>query len=177
MPEDIPIVLAGIAASKNIVDTRTIFVTCYFGVLVADFILYFFGYFFGKRLLAAGTKSKFIPYLTDEKVESTRLALRRNRFFYIALGRHFFPVRTVTFLCAGALHISFVEFAIADGLAALISVSLVLGLGVLLGEKLTPEVISGLINQYALYAFAAIVVALFIFYKIRRRRSANAQPH
>lgn len=179
IPEDIPVILGGVAASKGIVSLHAVFLTCYCGVLFADQVIYFVGYYFGPKLLEAGTKSSFIPSITAERVEAVREGLRRRRLLYIFIGRHLFPVRTATFLSAGALRIPYLEFLLADALAALVSVTIVLWLGWFLGGTLTPEVISHLVAEGHYYLTAIIVLSVVVvllrrhFKKMARRRVAG----
>ena len=170
VPEDIPIILAGIAAAQKIVSTQGIFLTCYVSVVIADIFIFMVGWLFGQKLLKAGTKSRFLPVVTEDKVETIREGLRKRRLLYIFIARHLFAVRTLTFLISGALRIPISEFIIADAIAALISVSLMMGLGYFLGETLTPEVINHLVSQASLYLLAAVVIvaAIYLFRKKKK---------
>ena len=109
----------------------------------------------------ASTRSSFFPAITENRVNEIREGLRRKKLLYIFIGRHLFPVRTVTFLTAGALRIPFLEFLFADALAALISVFIMVGLGFFLGSHLTPETTNYLINQAHIYILYGIVFILF----------------
>ena len=172
IPEDLPVLLAGVAASQRIVTSQAIFLTCYVGVLIGDQIMYFVGYKFGHRLLNAGKRSRFFPSITDARINEIRDGLRRRRLTYIFLGRHLFPLRTVTFITAGAVRIPFVEFLAADALAACVSVMLMLGLGVFLGHKLTPERVEVIAHELhnIILGIVALLVILFVCYHYYRRR-------
>lgn len=174
IPEDVPLILAGVAASKKIVSLQGIFLTAYVGVIVADQIIYLFGYAFGQKLLARGTKSRFFPSITEDRVELIREGLRKKRLLYILLGRHFFPLRTATFLIAGALAIPYWEFLAADAFAALLSVGIVVWLGYFLGEKLTPEVIRHLIHQAHYYILIITCAAALVWLLTKKRRQRKA---
>lgn len=181
IPEDIPILLAGVAASKGIVHAHFVFLTCYVGVLLADQIVFLIGYLFGPKMLSAGTRSRFFPSITEERVEEIRTGLRKRRLLYIFVGRHLFPVRSVTFLTAGALRIPYLEFLFADALAALISVTIVMGIGYYLGEQLSPEVVQHLVNEahYYISGFAVLILLFFCFrycYRSARRAKKGKKP-
>lgn len=144
---------------------------CYLGVVLADLMIYGIGYKFGPRLLSYGTLSPFLPSVTPERVERVRVGLRKKRFMYIFLGRHLFPLRSVTFLTAGALRIPFLEFLISDLIAALISVALMIGLGFILGETITPEMLNHIGKEVHWYgAILTILVLIFIAFRIWKRR-------
>lgn len=168
VPEDIPILLGGVAAANNIVSYQSIFLICYLGVMLGDQIMFFIGHRYGQRILSAGTKSPFFPSITEDKVNEVREGLRKRRLLYIFIARHLFPIRSVTFVVAGALHIPFVEFFIADAFAAFISVGVMVGLGALLGETLSAETITHLAKQ-AHYYIIGIVVLLALGYLMNKR--------
>ncbi len=173
IPEDLPLVLAGVVASQGVVSIRGIYLTSYFGVVIADQIIYFIGFLFGKKLVNAGIKSPLLPKVNLEKINTIRDGLRKKRLVYILLGRHLFPLRTATFITAGALGIPYFEFLVADAFAALISVSLVIGFGYFLGEQLSPDVIKYMINQiHYVILFATLLGLLiyFIYKKFKRNK-------
>ena len=174
IPEDVPLLLAGIASSQGIVSIELIWITCYVGVMAADLLLYFAGYFFGGKILEAGTRSKFFPAITEKSIERIRNGLRKRRLTIIFIGRHLFPVRTVTFLTTGALKVPFLEFLLADGIAALVSVTIVVSLGYYLGGQLTPEVISHFIQQAHVYV-SVFLIFLVLYYMARWRRKNREQ--
>ncbi|MCB0323237.1 MAG: DedA family protein [Bdellovibrionales bacterium] len=177
IPEDIPILLGGVAGAKGIVALPAVFATCYAGVLLADQVVFCIGYFFGQRILSAGTNSRFLPSITPERIQEVREGLRKRRLLYIFVGRHLFPVRSVTFLTAGALRIPYWEFLIADALAALISVSIVLGVGYYLGEQLTPEVVSHIVHDLHYYITGLValsLVVLLVRHWVRRKKRLSA---
>jgi membrane protein DedA with SNARE-associated domain len=184
MPEDIPLVLAGIAISKEVVYPPYILLICYLGVIFSDQVLFLIGYYFGNKLLSmeADPNSAISSFIAEERVNKIRDGLRRKRFLYIFIGRHFFPVRTATFLIAGSLRMPFLEFFISDLLAGFISVSLIVFLGWLIGQQLLDEeVFKHLSREFPLYITAIIFLMLTpVIYKkckywriIRKRKNRN----
>ena len=168
IPEDIPIILGGVAASKNIVDLRAVFLVCYLGVLLSDQVMFLGGYWFGPKLMSAGSKMPMFRHVTPERMDEIRDGLLRRQLFYIFLARHLFPLRSVTFLTAGALRVPFFEFFLADAFAGLVSVSIILGLGYLLGERLTPPVVQHLVDR-AHYYILLFVLLCTVGWLISRR--------
>jgi len=114
VPEDIPILIAGVISARGLLSLQVMFLTCYIGVLIADQFVYWIGFFFGKKVLELGTKSKYFKLMTAERVEEVRNGLREKRLLYIFIGRHLFPIRSATFLTAGSLRIPYLEFLVAD---------------------------------------------------------------
>jgi membrane protein DedA with SNARE-associated domain len=178
IPEDIPLIIAGVVAANGAVPLTSIAIVCYTGVVLADLMIYGVGYKFGPRLLSFGTHSPFLPSVTQERVEKVRNGLRKRRFLYIFLGRHLFPLRSVTFLTAGALRIPFLEFLVSDLIAALISVAIMVSIGYLLGETITPEMLQHIgreIHWYGGLATILVVLALLLRYLRRKRKKMQLQ--
>lgn len=173
IPEDIPILFGGVAAAKHIVHLPNVFITCYLGVVLADQLIYAIGYHFGNKVLSAGTKSRFFPSITEERVNEIREGLRRRRFVYIFIGRHLFPLRTATFITAGALRIRFFDFFIADLVAALISVPIIMAIGHTIGRNLEPQMLTQLAEDLNWYIFGIVLIGIII-YLIRRIRKKKA---
>ena len=174
IPEDLPVLLAGIVAAKGAVPLTTIAIACYVGVIVADLMIYAIGYKLGPKLVSYGTKSPFLPAITSERVEKIRVSLNKHQFICIFLGRHLFPLRTVTFLSAGALRVPFMEFLVSDLIAAIISVTLMIGLDYFLGESITPDSLKEIqndLNYYAIAASVLVVIILLIRRKYKQSRS------
>jgi len=176
IPEDIPILLGGVAAAKNIVQIRTMFLICYLGVMVGDQIMFFIGYHFGQRLLDAGTRSRFFPAITQNKVNEVRDGLRKRRLLFIFMARHLFPIRSVTFIAAGALRIPYFEFLAADAIAAFVSVGVVLFIGHWLGQRVTPEMVQHFAhaaNFYIVLGVLIIVLALLLHFRLKHKSPRN----
>lgn len=179
IPEDLPVLLGGVAAAKNVVSFHAVFLICYSGVMIGDMSMYLFGRFFGQKILDAGTRSPFFPGFTDEKIATIRDGLRKRRLLYIFIGRHLFPIRSLTFVTAGAVRVPFLEFLIADAIAALVSVAIMLWLGYLLGGKLTPEMLNHLAHELHYYIIGFILIFAGLYYlnykRLKRRQLRSAK--
>ena len=51
IPEEVPIITAGILAAKGTLDPRLAFLCCVFGAIAGDSIMYAIGYYFGHGVL------------------------------------------------------------------------------------------------------------------------------
>ncbi len=180
IPEDLPVLLAGIVIAKGAVPLSSMALVCYAGVIIADLMIYGIGYKLGPRLVSYGTHSPFLPSVTKERVEKIREGLRKRRFLCIFIGRHLFPIRSVTFLTAGALRIPFLEFLISDLLAGFISIGLMLSLGMYLGEQITPEMFNYVGDELHFLAIVVslivLLLALYFYYRrIRKIRKSKSE--
>ncbi len=183
IPEELPLIVGGLAVASGELSAEIMFGICFAGVLIGDQFMYFVGRFIGNRLLEAGKRSPLLPAITEERINEVRDGLRRKRLFYIFVGRHLFFLRSVTFLAAGSLRIPFLEFFFADFLAACFSVSIFFGLGYWLGGQVSPEFVPNVIHYARTVLMGVVCLGLFVFIvaaiaKSRRKRlkaeSANA---
>ncbi len=182
IPEDLPLIFAGVAVEKGLVELLPMATTAYIGVLIGDQFLYFIGYRYGKGLIKKGVDSPWFPSLTHDRVRLVRDQWTKHRYWLIIAARHLFPIRAVTFLSAGTLHVPYIDFLIADAIAAVMSVGLMMGIGYFIGESLTPEVTQHLVDR-AHYYIIALLLIIGIGYSCRRallsliarRRTANKQ--
>ena len=173
IPEDLPLFLGGVAAAQKLINLPILFIVSYLGVVLGDQIIYWFGYIFGEKLLRAGAKSSLLPSLTEERLLLVQQKWRNRRLMYFLLARHLFPLRSVTFLSAGALRVPYLEFLITDAIAAFISVIFMLGIGLYIGHYLTRDVVEHIISEshfYILISTVIICAALGLKYWFQAKR-------
>ena len=173
IPEDLPLLAAGVLAQQGAVRLEIVFLVCYVAVLIGDLIIYGAGYYFGPALL---NHRWICNSLNEVRVERIRLSLEKRSVLAIFLARHLFYLRTVTFLACGMVRMSPVKFIIADAIAALISAPIMIGLGYLFAEHL--DVILVAIEKGQIFLMVAAIPAGIWGYSVwsrRRKRRALAQ--
>lgn len=174
IPEELPILVGGMAGAKDS-SFAVMFLVCYLGALFGDNMMYFVGRFLGIKVLQAGVRSPIFPQITPRRVRKVRDGMRRNRLVFFLICRHLFFLRGATFVVSGSLRIPYFEFLIADGLAAVVSVSLFLSLGYFLGERLSPELITLIIRQANLILLGVLAAGIVIFAILARITARNGE--
>ncbi len=157
IPEDITLVAGGMMAYYGVCDVRTMIAVCMLGVMLGDSIIYFLGFKFGRAL----TRKKFFARLVSEErldLVAERFRTRGNKLLFAA---RFMPgLRAPIFFSAGTLHVPYWAFFLYDGVAALISVPLIVGAVYRYGDHLD-MVVRGIQNaQYGILAVIVSVIAL-----------------
>lgn len=133
IPEDVPLIIAGVLVQRGNADLTLAFLVCYGAILLGDVLIFALGYKIGPKLFQTRFfKAKFTPELVG-KITS---GLERHALVMIFLARHLFYLRSATFLTCGAFRMNFLRFLAADAVAALISAPLMMGLGFLASEHL-----------------------------------------
>jgi membrane protein DedA with SNARE-associated domain len=177
LPEDIPLFFAGLFAAQGKMNLAIAAITAWFGIIGGDCILYGLGMRFGTAI----TKVPIIGHHIDE----TRLKWTHEKFeqygiWVVAIGRMVAGIRGVMVLTAGTIRFNIVKFLIADGLAAIVSGGLFLGLGYYCGIKMgDPHQLERKIEHYktlvSICVFGAVSLWLgWVWWQNRRRGKRKA---
>jgi membrane protein DedA with SNARE-associated domain len=132
-PEDAVLIMSGLLIAHGVIALAPALLVIYPSLLIADFILYSIGRKYGRRVVEHKRFSKMVSPATLSRLEEK---FTRWGALMVFLGRHFVGFRAPIFLISGVMRISRTKFLIADGLSAIITISITLGLGYLGGNSL-----------------------------------------
>jgi membrane protein DedA with SNARE-associated domain len=169
IPEEVPVLAAGVLSSVGTTRWSIALPVCVVGVLTGDTVLYWVGHHWGERVM----NWRLVRYvLSPEREERLKGAYRRHAFKTIFAARHVMGVRAAAFLTAGIAHVPFWKFFAADGLAALVSVPIGFGIAYFFTDQLD-RVLSDVkrVERWAVLAglvVLAVVLALAAWKKARR---------
>ncbi len=165
IPEEVPIVLAGIFSSQGRMEPELAFAACLFGALLGDSVMYAIGYHFGHGLVAAHPKlGKFLGAQREAYFEQ---AIQRHGFKIMLLARFMVGIRGPVYLAAGVVRMPFRRFLLWDLVCATLVVGTFFGLSYTYGEQIT-DLIRDAEMKLTLVALAVIGVA--VLWWMRRRR-------
>lgn len=165
IPEDVPLVLAGILLQADKISIQTTFPLCYAAVIGGDVLIYWVGRKFG---LALFKKRWFKSRFPLSRIKSIRAGLEKRSILMIFIARHLFYLRSLTFLTCGAVRMDFEKFILADALAGLISLAVMIGLGYLAAEHY--EAVLQWFEQARNWSLFIGLLALGIFLMYRWRK-------
>ena len=169
IPEDLPLLLAGVAIQQELVAWGPAFFVCYTAIICGDIVIYGVGRYFGAGLFRAGWFRSRVPH---SKVRALRRGLERRSFVTIVIARHLFYLRTITFLTCGAVRMRFATFVISDMLAALVSASLMISVGYLGASKYSDFTERlGEVRWVGLVVGIVILVIAFVTYRWSARQA------
>ncbi len=171
VPEDIPLILAGVLVQMGKAKLVWIALVCYFGILIGDLIIYFVGRRLGPKLFQ---KAWFKSRLSSSRLRRVKFRLEKRSLLMILLARHLFYFRTITFLICGAVRMQFMKFLIADAIAALVSVPLMLGLGYLLAEHY--EAAFEFVKKIKWVTLGLVVAGVGGYWFYARRKTVRTDP-
>jgi membrane protein DedA with SNARE-associated domain len=125
IPEEVPIVAAGVLSHEGLARWWLALPVCFLGVLSGDVVLYWTGRRWGERVLGWRAVAWV---LTPPRAARLTAAYREHAMKTVAVARHVAGLRAAAFLTAGIARVPFWKFMLADAGAALVSVPAAFGL-------------------------------------------------
>lgn len=133
IPEEIPVLAAGVLAKEEVVRWWVALPVCIVGVLAGDTVLYWLGHHWGEHILEWRVVRRL---LTREREESLKAAYRRHGVKIVFVARHITGLRAAAFLTAGIARVPFSQFLAVDAGAALIGVPVSFGIAFVFTDQL-----------------------------------------
>ena len=121
IPEELPVVAAGVLSREGLAQWWLAFPVCVLGVLSGDVILYWTGHHWGERVLA-WRPVRWV--LSPERERHLKAAYCRHAVKTIVIARHVIGLRAAAFLTAGIARVPFWKFLATDAAAAMLGLPL-----------------------------------------------------
>ena len=122
IPEDITLFAAGYYCYKADSNVFLMIVVSFAGVLIGDTIIFTLGHRYGRRIAARWPFSKFLP---AERLDYVSGKLKTGGRKLIFAARFMPGLRAPVYFTAGTLHLPYRTFFLYDGMAAVLSVPLI----------------------------------------------------
>jgi membrane protein DedA with SNARE-associated domain len=132
VPEDLVLLASGFLISAGALDTEAALAVIYLGMLISDFLLYSIGKRLGPLVVE---QKRFKRFLTPARLDSIEQKFKKRGVLVILVGRHLAGLRVQIFLAAGIMKMSAARFVMADAVSALVTISIMVGLGYRGGES------------------------------------------
>jgi membrane protein DedA with SNARE-associated domain len=132
VPEEAPIIIAGILSRNGKMHWIPALASCFAGVLVGDFVVYFLGFFYGEKVLSLPLTRKFLTKARETQIKGY---FDRHGVKILILGRFAVGFRTAAYLTAGILRLPTLKLLLTDLFAASISTFLMFGLSYAFASK------------------------------------------
>ena len=181
IPEDIPLIYGGVMAGQGKLDVTIHFLVSMIFILIGDTCLYFIGKKLAQKKknsnsdtdLDTQESSRFDKLIKPEMRVKVQSYFDRYGSWAVFFGRFVAGVRGAVFLTAGLTGFPLKRFLVLDGLAALVSVPIWIGIGLWFGKRWT--VIVDSIKSYQMYVIGAAVLIILTWWLVKRKRTATTQ--
>jgi membrane protein DedA with SNARE-associated domain len=170
VPEEVPLVFAGVLSSAGTLNPWFAFVSCLTGAVLGDSLMYGIGRHFGHGWLTQ--HPKIARWIDAEKEEKFEHAVRRHGFKVLLLTRFLIGVRGPVYYAAGAAKVPFWRFLLWDLISATLVVGVVFGLAYRFGDGIAKFVHEAEIALTVLVLGFATVGVLFIYKRQTKRMAA-----
>ena len=167
IPEEAPILAAGILAHQEVIRWWLALLVCFAGVMSGDIVLYWIGHHWGEHIME-WRLTRFV--LTREREKVLIEKYHRHGIKIVFTARFVAGFRAAAFLTAGIVKIPFWKFALVDGVAALVGVPLGFGVAYLFTDQL-PAILHGVHRVERLLTLAGMVVLAAIIAFAAYRKS------
>jgi membrane protein DedA with SNARE-associated domain len=174
VPEEIPIIAAGVASSVGTLNPWLAFLCCLIGALAGDAVIYVIGYHFGHSLVTR--HPRFAHLLHAEREAKIEAMIRRHGLKVFFLSRFMVGIRAPVYLTAGILRMSFRRFILIDTVCATAVVGVFFGLGYIYGDHV--RALLRLIRRSEIGLSVAVVtgICVVVLYYWWRRRRLSRNP-
>jgi membrane protein DedA with SNARE-associated domain len=170
-PEDTTIMLCGFLIASGVMGLLPSFMVVYIGLLMADFFLYSVGKKYGRRVVE---HRRFHRLISPERLLILEGKFRKRGVLVIFIGRHLIGLRAQIFIVAGIMKMSSIKFLIADAVTALVTITLMGGIGYFAGNRI--EIVKenmARIGYTVIFVFAMFLGSWIAFRYFKTRGKLN----
>ncbi|MGI5088629.1 DedA family protein [Treponema sp. OMZ 305] len=157
--EDIIVITAALLCKQEKASIPAFYAALYFGAVISDCLVYFWGWLLGRGRISSRFFSKLI---SENSVIRISRALNRHGFFTFLCGRFIpFGVRNIISMTSGFVNFPFYKFACFDAIAAVCNISALFWLVYFLGQR----------GSHFMKIIGIVLLLLFIGFSIYVMRS------
>ena len=170
IPEELPVILAGVASASGQMNPWLAFGSCLIGSLLGDLVMYSIGYHFGHGVLREHPWfSRFIKPEREKRIEDM-INNHGLKVFFVA--RFLVGLRSPVFLTTGILRVPLRRFLIVDALSATCVISLFFLLAYYFAEQIAGlwRWIRGAEITLTVVVVAAVVALVWLYFRRRQLR-------
>jgi membrane protein DedA with SNARE-associated domain len=173
LPEEVPVIVAGIASHAGRLNVWLALASCFVGAILGDCVMYAFGYHFGHGVFKR--HPLVARHLTPEREQWAEHMIRRHGFKVFFLSRFLVGIRSPVYITAGILHMPFRRFLLIDLVCAGVVIPTFFGLGYLFSDRIRAW--WGAIHNAEIAVTVVVAITLgsvlLAWYIRRRRREAR----
>ncbi len=168
VPEELPILYAGYAASIQQLYWPWALGSCFIGALLGDCVLYSIGYHFGHTL--AMKHPRIASLLHAEREKRVEKWIERHGLKVLLVVRFMVFLRAPVYLAVGILRMPMRRFVLIDSFCAAAVVSTFFGLSYAFGKKAQPYIER---SEWLFTILVLLAVGAAVFWAWRKSRAAS----
>ena len=175
LPEEVPVIVAGLASYHGTLNPWLAFPACLVGALLGDCVMYWIGHHFGKSVLRE--HPWFARFLTPARERRMERLIAQHGLKVFFLARFLVGIRSPVYLTSGIMRVPFRKFILVDACSATCVIGLFFGLSYTFADKIAEwwRWIRHAEVGLTIGIVAAVIGVLLYFYIRRRRRWARVR--
>jgi membrane protein DedA with SNARE-associated domain len=167
VPEEIPVVLAGVLASQGTLEFWPAWLACVIGAIGGDSVMYAIGYFWGHGWFAK--HPRFAKLLHADREAWFEEAISRHSFKVLFLARFMVGIRAPVYLAAGIVRIPYLRFLAMDAFCATVVVTLFFSLAYKYGEPIIHWIRNAEVTLTIGALLGASAIVSYVYWRYSRR--------
>lgn len=167
VPEEVPIIAAGVLSAHDQLNPWLALASCVIGALLGDTASYWIGYHFGRGVLQK--HRWWVRVVTPEREARIERMIRSHGFKVFFVARFLIGFRSAIYLTAGVLRMSFVRFILIDAACASVIIAVFFGLSYWFGDQVRAWIQRGEWALTAAVAAGLVVAGVVVWYRSRRK--------
>lgn len=172
IPEEVPIIAAGVLSSTGQMHPGLAFAACLVGAILGDCVMYAIGRHFGRSVVREHPLwAHFVKPDREARIEQMLQAHGLKVFF---LARFLVGLRSPVYLAAGVLRVPFRRFFLMDLLCATSVIGTFFGLSYTFGETITGWIRRAEILLTVVVVAVLIGVSLYFWRRLHRHIEQEA---
>jgi len=168
IPEELPIITAGVLSSQMVLRWWIALPICFIGVVSGDIVLYWVGHHWGEKVLGWWPVRLVLSPAREEQLKA---GYRSHGVKIVFTARHVIGLRAAAFLTAGISHVPFWKFLTVDATAALVSVPFGFFLAFLFADQV--QQIFADVHRVERWLGLVALVAIAVWVAIAARRRSQ----
>ncbi len=154
VPEEVPVIAAGILSANEQLNPWLAFAACLFGALAGDCVMYAIGFHFGRSVVREHPWwAHFVKPQREAQIEQM---IEQHGLKVLFLARFLVGLRSPVYLSAGILRLPFRRFLLMDLFCATVVIGTFFGLSYRYGETITSWI------RHAEYVLTGVVLVVLV---------------
>ncbi len=174
IPEEVPIVAAGILSAHGKLDPLWAVLACLFGALAGDCVMYVIGYHFGRSVVRE--HPWWAHFVKPEREAQIEQMIQKHGLKIFFLARFLVGLRSPVYLSAGILRVPFLRFLMIDLFCATIVIGLFFSLSYRYGTAITEWIQRAEVLLTVTVTLAVAGVCVYYWRRHRRKVAAAGSP-
>ena len=170
IPEEVPIIAAGILSSHGQLDWWWALPACLFGALAGDCVMYWIGYHFGRSVLRE--HPWWAHFVKPEREAQIEQMLHKHGLKVFFLARFLVGLRSPVYLSAGIMRVPFRRFFLIDLFCASAVIGVFFWLSYSFGTAITRWIQRAEVALTVVVVMVLASLAVFFWRRHRRKKAA-----